>query len=124
MNQVWLVDDDQEMCQAVGLMLSLLGCQTRNFSNSRQAARTLLAGDIPDLLLLDVNMPEVSGLDLLEFIRRRPVWNPLPIVMISAEGTDADVDHAKLLGANAYLVKPVSFKELESAVRQVMPLKP
>jgi DNA-binding response OmpR family regulator len=124
MNQVWLVDDDQEMCQAIGLMLSLLDCQTRFFANSRQVARTLLAGETPDLLLLDINMPEVTGLDLLEFIRRRKTWNRLPIVMISAESTDVDIDHAKLLGATAYLVKPVSFKELENVTRQVLPNKP
>ena len=124
MNQVWMVDDDEEMSRAVGLMLRLLDCKTRFFSNSRQAAQTLLAGETPDLLFLDVNMPEVSGLDLLEFIRRRPAWNQLPIVMFSAEGTDADIDKAKSLGANAYLVKPVSFEELEIAIRQVIPGKP
>jgi DNA-binding response OmpR family regulator len=123
MNQVWLVDDDAEMSQAVALMLSLLDCKARIFSRSRQAAKALLAGGCPELLFLDVNMPEVTGLDLLEFIRHRHDWQKLPIWMLSAEGTDADIDRAMSLGANGYLIKPVSFEELEKAVRQVMPKK-
>jgi len=123
MNQVWLVDDDEEMSQAVALMLSLLDCKIRIFSRSRQAAKALLAGGCPELLFLDVNMPEVTGLDLLEFIRHRPDWQKLPIWMLSAEGTDADIDRAMSLGANGYLIKPVSFEELEKAVRQVTPKK-
>jgi CheY-like chemotaxis protein len=123
MNQVWLVDDDEEMSQAVALMLSLLDCKTRIFSGSRQAAKALLAGGCPDLLFLDVNMPEVTGLALLEFIRHQPDWQKLPILMLSAESTDADVDRAMSLGANGYLIKPVSFEELEKAVGQVTPKK-
>jgi CheY-like chemotaxis protein len=123
MNQVWLVDDDKEMSQAVALMLSLLDCKTHIFSSSRQVAKALLAGGCPNLLFLDVNMPEVTGLTLLEFIRRRPEWQMLPIWMLSAESTDADVDQAMFLGANGYLIKPVSFEELEKAVRQVIPKK-
>jgi DNA-binding response OmpR family regulator len=123
MYQVWLVDDDNEMSQAVALMLSLLDCKARIFSASRQAAKALLAGGCPDLLFLDVNMPEVSGLSLLEFIRHRPEWKKIPIWMLSAESTDTDVDRAMDLGANGYLIKPVSFEELERAVRQVIPKK-
>jgi len=123
MNQVWLVDDDGEMSRAVALMLSLLDCKAHIFPNSRQAARALLAGGCPDILFLDVNMPEVSGLSLLEFIRHRPEWQKLPIWMLSAESTDTDVDKAISLGANGYLIKPVSYDELEKAVRQVIPKK-
>ena len=123
MNQVWLVDDDGEMSRAVALMLSLLDCKARIFPNSRQAAKALLAGGTPEILFLDVNMPEVSGLSLLEFVRHQPEWQKLPIWMLSAESTDTDVDKALALGANGYLVKPVSFEELEKAVRQAIPSK-
>jgi len=124
MKQVWLVDDDQEMCQAISLMLSLLDCRTRIFNDPRQAARTLLAGELPNLLLLDINMPVVTGLDLLEFIRHRPKWKTLPILIISAEATDADVDRAMSMGADGYLIKPVSYEELEKAFRQVTRVQP
>ena len=123
MNQVWLVDDDSDMSRAIALMLSLLECKTHIFSNSKQAAKALLAGGCPDIMLLDVNMPEVSGLSLLEFIRKRPEWKGVPVWMLSAQSTDADVDKAMALGANGYLVKPVSFEELEKAVQQAIPKK-
>ena len=124
MKQVWLVDDDQEMCQAISLMMSLLDCHTRIFNDPRQAARALLAGEMPVLLLLDINMPVVTGLDLLEFIRHRPKWKKLPILIISAEATDADVDRAMGMGADGYLIKPVSYDELEKAFHKVVPVQP
>ena len=114
----WYTDDDEEMTRAVRLMLHLLGYEMRSFFSARTTARTLLAGESPDILLLDINLPEVSGLDLLEFIRRRPQWNQLPVVMLSSEATDVQVDHAMQLGADAYIFKPVTMDELETALRR------
>jgi DNA-binding response OmpR family regulator len=116
MRQVWIVDDDEEMGRAVGLMLKLLDCESKVFYNARSAAQTLLAGTQPDLMILDINMPEVSGLDLLEFLRRRNEWKNLPIVMLSSEATDVMVDRALSLGADSYVTKPVMIEELEKAM--------
>ena len=70
MKKIWIVDDDEEMIQAVQLMLKLLNCDVTGHLNARLAAQALLAGGQPDLMLLDINMPEVSGLDMLEFLRK------------------------------------------------------
>ncbi len=113
---VWIVDDDEDMGHAIQLMLKLLRFQPQNFFSARAAAEALLAGRSPDLLLLDINMPEVSGLDLLEFIRRRPTWSHLPIVMLSTEAADVTVDRAIALGADGYVTKPVTIEELEGVV--------
>ena len=118
MKTIWIVDDDEEMTRAIRLMLQLLDCETKSFFNARSAAKTLLAGEKPDLLLLDINMPEVSGLDLLEFVRRRGTWNDLPIVMLSTEAADVTVDKAMALGADDYVRKPVMLEELEAALRR------
>lgn len=118
MKQVWIVDDDEEMGRAISLMLKLLECETKNFLAARPAAQALLAGTRPDLLILDINMPEVSGLDLLEFVRRRPEWKDLPIIMLSSEAADVTVDQALALGADAYTMKPVTIEELEKAISQ------
>jgi CheY-like chemotaxis protein len=115
---VWYVDDDSEMIQAVKLMLQLLGYQTRPFINARKAAKLLLAGERPDVLMLDINMPEVTGLDMLEFVRRRDQWNDLPIIMLSSEAADLQVDTAMELGADAYVFKPVTIEELEAAFKK------
>jgi len=111
------VDDDSEMIQAVKLMLQLLGYETRPFIDVRRAAKLLLAGEQPDILLLDINMPEVTGLDMLEFVRRRDRWKNLPVVMLSSEAADLQVDAAMELGADAYVFKPVTIDELEAALK-------
>jgi len=116
MREIWVVDDDEEMSRAVGLMLELLDCKVTAFNSVRAAAQTFVAGTKPDLIVLDVNMPEVSGLDMVEFLRRRPESRNLPIVMLSSEATDTIVDRAIELGADSYVMKPVTLEELEKAM--------
>jgi DNA-binding response OmpR family regulator len=116
MRQVWIVDDDEEMNRAIGLMLRMLDCEVLSFSNVRSAVHTLLTGKTPQVLILDINLPEVSGLDMLEFLRRRPEWKELPIIMLSSESADSTVDKALMLGADTYIMKPVTIQELERAM--------
>jgi CheY-like chemotaxis protein len=116
MRDIWVVDDDEEMSRAVGLMLELLDCKVTAFNSIRSAAQTFVAGKKPDLIILDVNMPEISGLDMIEFLRRRPESKELPIVMLSSEATDVMVDQALELGADTYIMKPVTVDELEKAM--------
>ena len=116
MKRVWIVDDDEEMTGAIGLMLKMLDCEVMSFRNARSAAQRLLTGKSPQLLLLDINMPEISGLDLLEFLRRRPEWKDLPIIMLSSESADSTVEQALKLGADTFIMKPVTIQELEKAM--------
>ncbi len=116
MRNIWVVDDDEEMSHAIGLMLGLLDCTVTRFHRVRPAAQNIVAGKKPDLLILDLNMPEVSGLDMVEFLRRRPDTKELPIVMLSSEATDIIVDKALSLGADSYVMKPVTIEELEKAM--------
>jgi DNA-binding response OmpR family regulator len=118
MKQVWIIDDDEEMARAVSLMLKLLECETRHFIHPRPAAQAMLAGGHPDLLVLDINMPEVSGLDMLEFVRRRKEWKNLPVIMLSSEAADVMVDKAMEMGADGYVMKPVTIEELERVMSQ------
>ncbi|MBN1668620.1 MAG: response regulator [Anaerolineales bacterium] len=117
MRTAWYIDDDQEMINAITLMLQLLGFQTRPFLSARPAAQALLAGENPDILLLDISMPEVTGIDLLEFIRRRKMWDHLPVIMLSSEAADTQVDKALHLGADGYTFKPATIEELENAIQ-------
>jgi DNA-binding response OmpR family regulator len=117
MKQVWIVDDDEEMAKAVSLMLKLLDCQSQHFLKARDAAKQLLDGKRPDLMILDMSMPEVTGMMMLEFVRRRSEWNAMPIIMLSSEAADVQIDQAISLGADAYVTKPVSLEELESAMQ-------
>ena len=116
MKQIWIVDDDEEMSRAVRLMVKLLDGETTAFFNARTAAQAVLDGRRPDLFILDINMPEVTGLDLLEFLRRRELTKHVPVVMLSTEASDVMIDRAKELGADAYVSKPVTIEELERAM--------
>ncbi len=118
MKLVWIVDDDEEMGRAVSLMLKMLDCETKHFLHPRLAAQNLLAGGKPDLMVLDINMPEVSGLDMLEFVRRRKEWKNMPVIMLSSEAADVLIDKALALGADGYVKKPVTIDELEKVMSQ------
>lgn len=124
MKEIWIVDDDEEMARAVGLMLKLLDCQATAFLSARSAVQTLLTGRRPDLMVVDMNMPEVSGLDLIEFLRRRPEWKELPVVMLSSETADTTVEKALEMGADTYIKKPVTIEELERAVQDALSRHP
>jgi CheY-like chemotaxis protein len=116
--KVWILDDDEEMIRAVQLMLKLLDCDTRFFYDARPAARTLLAGEMPDLFILDINMPEVNGVQFLEFLRTRSALKHLPVVMLSSEASELTVDKTLAIGADAYVLKPVTIDELEQAMNK------
>jgi DNA-binding response OmpR family regulator len=116
--RVWIVDDDDEMSQAVSLMLKLLELRVEVFRDARTAARHLLSGRRPNLMILDINMPEVSGIDLLEFLRMRNDFRDIPVVMLSSETTDLQVEEAMTVGADAFVFKPVTIEELQGAIRK------
>jgi CheY-like chemotaxis protein len=118
MSRIWVVDDDEEMLNAVRLMLAVLDHEAVTFLGARPVARALLDGGSPDLMLLDINMPEVTGLDLLEFLRRNPKTKELPLVMLSTESSDVMIDRARELGVDAYVSKPVTLEELERAMNE------
>ena len=120
MRKTWIVDDDNDMNQAIGLMLKMLDCEVMAFRSARSTVQTLLTGKRPDLLILDINMPEVSGMDLLEFLRRRNEWKDLPIIMLSSETSDSTIEKALRMGADAYVSKPATIEELEKAMATAM----
>lgn len=118
MKRIWAVDDDEEMLRAIKLMLAVLDCEAVTFFGARSVVQAMLDGGRPDLILLDINMPEVTGLDLLEFLRRHPATKELPVVMLSTESSDVMVDRSRDLGADAYVSKPVTLEELERAMNE------
>ena len=63
-------------------------------------------------------MPDVSGMDLLEFLMRRAECKDLPVVMLSTEAADVTVDYATSLGADGYVTKPVTLEELENEINK------
>ena len=71
---------------------------------------------LPLLILLDLKLPRRSGLEVLEWVKTRPVIRRIPIVVLTSSRENIDVDHAYEIGANSYLVKPVTSSALESMI--------
>jgi DNA-binding response OmpR family regulator len=116
----WIIDDDEEMRQAIKLMLELLKFEVKIYRNAPSASRELLAGVQPNVIILDIMMPGVSGIDMLEFMRQEKNFTDVPIVMLSSETTDVQVDEAMELGADAFVFKPVTLDELENAIKKAI----
>jgi two-component system chemotaxis response regulator CheY len=121
MRPAWIIDDDDEMSHAVRLMLELLDFEVKTWREARSAAQALLAGHRPDLIVLDINMPEVTGMDFLEFLSMRKELKDLSVIMLSTEASDVKVDEAMKLGASGFVSKPVTIEELETVIAKVLP---
>jgi two-component system chemotaxis response regulator CheY len=72
-----------------------------------------------DLLLVDINMPNINGLELISFIRRSETHRDTPLLIISTEASERDRSRAMTLGANGYLAKPFTAEALEAAIKSV-----
>lgn len=120
MRVAWIIDDDDEMGQAIKLMLELLNFEVKVYRNAPSASRDLLAGEQPSVIILDIMMPGVSGIDMLEFMRQQKNFTHVPIVMLSSESADVQVDEAMELGADAFVFKPVTLDELENAIQKAI----
>ena len=121
MRTVFIVDDDQEMARAVKMLFKLLDFEATLFPNARDFARHLLAAaTLPDLLMLDLNIPQVSGLDVLEWLRKTERFKTVPVIVLSSETYPRLVDHVTRAGANAYLFKPITLEELEKTVKKIL----
>jgi two-component system chemotaxis response regulator CheY len=73
-----------------------------------------------DLILTDINMPDINGLELVSFVKTNSTYRDIPLVIVSTEGSDRDRDKGMRLGADAYLVKPFDPEELRGIARSLM----
>lgn len=74
---------------------------------------------LPDLVLLDINMPKKSGLEVLEWIRQQPAFKSLPVLTLTSSSRPEDQEQARLLGANDYLLKPSDPRTLIDVVKSI-----
>ncbi len=81
---------------------------------------TLIDQERPDIVILDVMMPDVSGLEVLTYMRSIPKLASIPVVVISAKAAPADIQAGLAAGATAYLTKPVSYTDLKAAVDRLL----
>jgi CheY-like chemotaxis protein len=118
MSTVLTVDDEPGARRALSRVLARAGYHTVGAADGREALRAL-EQSAPDLVLLDVMMPGLSGLELLEILHDDARWRSLPVVMMTAISDTHTVNRAHQLGAKAYLVKATfSIAEMLENVRR------
>lgn len=120
-----LVEDNPEDIALTRRVLrkSGLGGDLMLASTGREALERLAkaGSDLPCLILLDINLPDLSGIDILTEIKRDPSLKPIPVVMLTGSNTDDDIQRSYDLGASTYLVKPVSIDALKLVLEKVFP---
>ncbi len=115
--RVLLVEDDPDSLELMGQIVEAAGYQVERAASGFQALA--MAGEARyDVVLLDVMLPGVDGFEVCHRLRREPATADLPIILISAKGRDEDVETGKRVGANAYLMKPISRTDLLAAIRK------
>lgn len=110
-----VVDDEPDTAEMFAEMMELNGHRVLKSYGGAQAIH-LITREKPDLVLLDIMMPDVSGLDVLRFMRRDPRLIHIPVVVVSAKSMPDDIQTGLEAGADLYLTKPVSYHDLRRAV--------
>ena len=102
--RILLVEDDDSLASVYVARLQAEGFDVRRVSNGEEALATALSYK-PDMALLDVMMPKVSGFDVLDILRNTPETANLKIIMLTALSQESDIERAKQLGVDEYLIK-------------------
>jgi pilus assembly protein CpaE len=121
--KILLVDDDMDTLRLVGLMLQRQGYEVRAANNGPQAL-SMVQTDLPDLILLDIMMPDVDGYEVARRLRANPATSEIPIIMFTAKTQVDDKVAGFEAGADDYLTKPTQPRELFAHMKAVLSRSP
>jgi len=116
---ILIVEDEPDAAELFAEMMRVGGFRVLKTTSSAPAM-DMLTSEKPDLVILDVMMPDISGLDILRQMRLDPALAHVPVVVVSAKGTPTDIKTGMDAGASTYLTKPVGFLELKEAVDRAL----
>ena len=116
---VLIIEDEEDAAELFAEMMRVSGYRVIKTSRSTPAIGMMTA-EKPDVVLLDIMMPEISGLDILRQMRRDPALANIPVVVITAKGMPADIKNGMEAGAFTYLTKPVGYLDLKEAVERAI----
>ena len=117
--KILIADDEPNIVAALEYLLQQGGYEVLIARNGDEAL-AVLQEHVPDLVLLDVMMPRKSGYEICTRIRERPEWRHIKVVMLSAKGRDAEVTKGLALGADLYVTKPFSTRELMGKINGLL----
>ncbi len=116
---VMIIEDEPEAAELFGEMMRVNGFRVLKMFSSAPAIPMIIQ-EKPDIVILDIMMPDISGLEVLRYMRREPDLTSIPVIVISAKSMPGDIKTGLEAGASLYLTKPVGFLELKEAVEQVL----
>lgn len=119
---VFVIEDDASLLKLVGEVLSKAGFLTRFARNRQEINREFNATPLPDIVLLDVTLPDADGFQILERIRANPKISRLPVIMMTGRSEVTDVARGLSLGADGYVTKPFKISGLVAAINTVLGL--
>ena len=117
--RILIADDEPNIVVSLEFLMKQIGYDVL-VVNDGEAALKAVDEFGPDLILLDVMMPRLSGYDLCQKVRENPAWQRIRIIMLSAKGRDVEVNKGMAVGADAYVTKPFSTKDLIAKVRELL----
>jgi CheY-like chemotaxis protein len=115
---VMIIEDEPEAAEMFAEMMRLNGFNVVKMFSSTPAI-PMIKQEKPDLIILDIMMPDISGLEVLRFMRREPDLLNIPVIVVSAKSMPGDIKTGLDAGASFYLTKPVGFLDLKQAVEKV-----
>ena len=116
---VIVVEDEPDAAELFAEMMRVSGFRVLKTYSSTPAI-SLIAKELPDVVILDIMMPDISGLEVLRFMRRETQLRDTPVIVVSARSMPSDIQEGLEAGATIYLTKPVGYLDLKQAVDQVM----
>ncbi len=120
---ILMVDDEPNILLSLEFLMKRAGYHVKTASDG-EAALAALQEELPDLILLDVNMPKRNGYEVCQIIRANANWKHIRIIMLTAKGRDVEREKGLSLGADGYITKPFSTKEVVDTVQELLTEKP
>ena len=118
---IMIIDDSITMLMSLKNSLEIYGFSVLTASDGALALESLQSGKRPDLIITDINMPNMGGIEFIGKARALPGFRFIPILALTTESQQSKRDEAKQLGATGWLVKPVSGTDLHKIIKQVLP---
>jgi len=119
--RILIVEDSSTMRSLLTSSLEALGADVKitEVANGFEALRQLPRGSF-DLVVTDINMPDINGLELVSFVKGNDAYRSIPMIIVSTEGSERDREKGIALGADAYLVKPFEPQDLRDAAHMLL----
>ncbi len=118
---ILIVDDSVTMVMSVKSTLEMNGYKVETAGDGIAALDKIKSGLKPDLIITDINMPKMGGLELIKNVKALPGFRFTPILTLTTESKSDKRDEGKKLGATGWLIKPISGPDLVKVIKQVVP---